>query len=260
MTNYHLTYRGVTCIDADWESTPYKFIFLYKGHIYYFAQKREIWRNADTDHIRCVIDQFLEDVACGTEKNELESEENKMKYKVGDKVRIVSKWEDGFGQGSIDVWLGKVMTIKKVFKDFDGTIMYKMKEDNGKWVWNDADIAGLACEKKIVITSDGEKTLARFYDGKKVVKTATAKCSPDDEFDFETGATIAFERLFGSEEKEGPKHFNGKAVCVDEHLGFTVGKIYEFVNGQCFDDQKMLRPSCRKCVAFFDGAFIPIVE
>lgn len=184
-----------------------------------------------------------------------------MKYKVGDKVRIVSKWEGGFSQGSVDAWLGKVMTIKKVFKDFTGMTMYNMEEDNGKWAWNNTDIEGLACEKKIVITSDGEKTLARLYDGKKVVKTATAKCSPDDKFDFETGATIAFDRLFEKyEKKEEPKYFSGKAVCVDEHLGFTVGKIYEFVNGQCFDDQKMLRPSCRKCVAFFDGAFIPIVE
>lgn len=278
MTNYNLTYRGVTCIAADWESTPYKFAFLYKGHTYLFEQKREIRQNADTDHIRCVIEQFLEDVDCGKiicgcgkiicgaeqRKYELESEENNMKYKVGDKVRIVSEWDNSCHQnseGKMDKWLGKVMTIRA----HRYGCSYKMKEDETEhrgdgWLWNENCIAGLACEKKIVITSDGEKTLARLYDGKKVVKTATAKCSPDDKFDFETGATIAFERLFGSEEKEGPKHFNGKAVCVDEHLGFTVGKIYEFVNGQCFDDQKMLRPSCRKCVAFFDGAFIPIVE
>lgn len=188
-----------------------------------------------------------------------------MKYKVGDKVRIVSKWGKGCYQnskGKMDKWLGKVMTVKSV----DG-MLYRMvedAEDNEKygWFWTENCIAGLACENKIVITTNGTETLARLYDGNKVIKTATAKCSPDDKFSFETGAKIAFERLFDSEEKEGPKHFNGKAVCVNADIGFTVGKIYEFVDGQCFDDQKTLRPTYSKCedLAFFGGVFIPIVE
>ena len=192
------------------------------------------------------------------------SEENKMKYKVGDKVRIVSKWGKGCFQspnGEMDKWLGKIMTVRHV-----GIKLYRMVEDikdneRGGWVWSENCIAGLACEKKIVITSDGEKTLARLYDGNKVIKTTTAKCSPDDNFSFETGAKIAFERLIDYAEKE-PKYFNGKVVCVNEYLGFTVGKIYEFVNGQCFDDQKMLRPLCSKCkdLRWFDSVFIPLVE
>lgn len=189
-----------------------------------------------------------------------------MKYKVGDKVRIVRKWGEGCHQnskGMMDKWLGKVMTIRVAYED----CTYGMQEDKGEnggiaWLWNEECIAGLACEKKIVITSEGEKTFARLYDGKKVVKTATAKCSPDDEFDFETGATIAFERLFDNVEKEEPKYFNGKAVCVNGDIGFTIGKIYEFVDGRCFDDQKTLRPTCGKCedLAFFGDVFIPIVE
>lgn len=194
-----------------------------------------------------------------------ESEENKMKYKVGDKVRIVSKWGEGCCQslnGGMDKWLGKVMTVRYV-----GIKLYRMVEDIedndwGGWFWAENCIAGLACENKIVITSDGEKTLARLYDGKKVVKTTTAKCSPDDKFDFETGATIAFDRLFDKYEKEESKYFNGKVVCVDEYIGFTVGKIYEFVDGQCLDDQKTLRPTCAKCkdLQLFNGTFIPLVE
>ena len=38
-----------------------------------------------------------------------------MKYKVGDKVRIIGKWIAGCNQnneGKMDKWLGKVMTIK----------------------------------------------------------------------------------------------------------------------------------------------------
>ena len=187
-----------------------------------------------------------------------------MKYKVGDKVRIVSKWGKGCFQssnGEMDKWLGKIMTVRHV-----GTKLYRMAEDikdneRGGWVWSENCIAGLARENKIVITTDGAETLARLYDGKKVVKTATAKCSPDDNFSFETGAKIAFERLIGYAEKE-PKYFNGKVVCVNKYAGFTVGKIYKFVNGQCFDDKKTLRPTGFKCkyLSFFGSTFIPLVE
>lgn len=189
-----------------------------------------------------------------------------MKYKVGDKVRIVSEWGKGCYQnpkGKMDKWLGKVMTVR----DVDITL-YRMVEDIednewGGWVWRENCIAGLACEKKIVITTNGAETFARLYDGEKVVKTATAKCSPDDNFDFETGARYAFSRLLNKDDaQEEPKYYSGKVVCVDEYLGFTVGKIYEFVDGQCFDDQKMLRPACRKCenLEWSDGVFIPLVE
>ena len=194
------------------------------------------------------------------------SEENKMKYKVGDKVRIVSKWGKGCCQipnGKMDKWLGKVMTVRYV-----GKWWYQMVEDRkenigGGFVWTENCIAGLACENKIVITSDGVETRARLYDGNKIIKTAAAKCSPDDNFSFETSAKIAFERLIDSEEKEEPKYFTGKVVCVSEqYAGFTVGKIYEFVDGQCLDDQKTLRPTCVKCkdLAAFGGIFIPLVE
>lgn len=189
-------------------------------------------------------------------------------YKVGDKVRIVSKWGKGCRQNSLgrmDKWLGKVMTIRSV--DYV-TLSYKMDEDKDEhggtgWTWFENSIEGFACEKKIVITTNGVETRARIYDRNKVIKTATAKCSPDDNFDFETGARYAFSRLLNKDDaQEEPKYYSGKVVCVDEYLGFTVGKIYEFVDGQCFDDQKMLRPACRKCenLEWSDGVFIPLVE
>ena len=187
-----------------------------------------------------------------------------MKYKVGDKVRIVNKWGKGCCQnssGKMDKWLGKIMTVRYVGKGWYQMVEDRKEDIGGGWFWTENCIEGLACENKIVIISDGEKALARLYDGKKVIKTAIAKCSPDDNFSFETGAKIAFERLIDYAEKE-PKYFNGKVVCVYEELGFTVGKIYEFVNGQCLDDQKTLRPTCVKCkdLSGFNGVFIPLVE
>lgn len=56
--------------------------------------------------------------------------------------------------------------------------------------------------------------LARLYEGDKVIKSATAKCSPADKFDFETGAKIAVERLFGKTEQ------------ADKKLKIKVGKSY----------------------------------
>lgn len=66
-----------------------------------------------------------------------------MKYKVGDKVRIVDQWNDDCCQnleGKMDEWLGKVVTIVAV-TPWGG---YRMKEDDCTWGWNDAAIAGLA--------------------------------------------------------------------------------------------------------------------
>lgn len=60
MTEYTLEYKGVICIGADWEND--EFDLVYKGKTYRFKQKRYISQSADTDHIRCVINQFLEDV------------------------------------------------------------------------------------------------------------------------------------------------------------------------------------------------------
>lgn len=122
-----------------------------------------------------------------------------MKYKVGDKVRIVDKWVKGCrhnAEGRMDKWLGKVMTILGVYGD-----AYSMKEDDGTWYWYEPAIAGLAkdFEKKIVITTDGTETLARLYEGNKVIGKAVAKCSPEDEFDFNVGAKIAFDRLMKDE-------------------------------------------------------------
>lgn len=70
------------------------------------------------------------------------------KYKVGDKVRIVSEWGEGCYQnkaGEMDKWLGKTMTIREVTPNN----YYLMEEDNAErsgtgWAWNDACIVGLA--------------------------------------------------------------------------------------------------------------------
>lgn len=75
--------------------------------------------------------------------------------------------------------------------------------------------------QKIVITVDGTTTTARLYENDKVVKSAQAKCNPEDKFDFNVGARLAFDRLVGekTETKEEPslKLEVGKKYTIKEY-------------------------------------------
>lgn len=70
-----------------------------------------------------------------------------MKYKVGDRVRIVSETTEGMNWISeMDVYLGKVMTIKNIISGLIFGGRYKMAEDDGEYYWDDSMIVGLASE------------------------------------------------------------------------------------------------------------------
>ena len=131
------------------------------------------------------------------------------KFKIGDRVRAM---EDGLSRNShikkgmagdvIDIRIGDVCV------EFDDSIyghsnpLGESGKPNHCW-WVSNEEVTLITENKIVITTDGKETLARLYEDNKVVKSAVAKCSPDDIFDFNTGAKIAFNRLM--EEKPEKK-------------------------------------------------------
>lgn len=118
---------------------------------------------------------------------------------------------------------------------------------------------------KIVITHDGKTTTATLYceDGTK--KVVTAKCHPEDTFDFFVGAKLAVERLH---DYCTPK-YNGKVVCVDNYrnlCAYSVGKIYQFVNGKLTDNHGNKLPldnpirSFKEWQEFTSSKFIEIVE
>lgn len=204
-------------------------------------------------------------------------------------------------------------------------------------------------EDRIVITHDGKTTTATKYcgDGSKV--TATARCAPEDEFNFEVGAKLALERLdekvngefewvvvkrnvrpgdyirlkridydymdklgdilrvdgvegtlayvleknhpnckpnnsdfhwnytrfeYEVVEKrwkvETPKYYNGKVVCIDKKYGtssplpdFTIGKIYDVVNGVITDDvgwKSYSNATLESLCVSMGNTFIPLVE
>ena len=146
------------------------------------------------------------------------------RFKIGDRVKAVKPCD---GNDYIVGKIGTIVAISDIFRanlgvEFDDTIGFRGHTCCGKgkdrhcWWCPDLILERVPVNEKIVITTDGKITTATKYDGKTVVKTAVAKCSPDDKFDFETGAKIAFDRLIGREavETSGIKD-GGKIVFPD---------------------------------------------
>lgn len=122
----------------------------------------------------------------------------------------------------------------KVGSSNDSTVLVKPDTpvDNYKELWLFAEDmeAVKAKQPVIVITSDGKTTTATKRLGKKVICSATARCSDNDTFDFNTGAELAFQRL---REKEKPvpkeKPWPKKLVCVEANAypdELCVGQVY----------------------------------
>lgn len=163
-----------------------------------------------------------------------------MKYKVGDRVRIVAKrvgccWNS---DGDMDKWLGKTMTIRDT-----SCGCYRMEEDKGcgDWYWWEHMIEGLAENHKIVITTDGKTTTARLFNGKELIRKAEAKCSPDDEFDFMVGAELAMERLTEKKPVNPFKVGDYVRVTGGESFGHglpvgSVGRVAKADENSCYVD------------------------
>lgn len=122
----------------------------------------------------------------------------KAKFKVGDKV--IAKRNTPYCL-TTNGWKGVVTIVHdngyiRVRGDYKGLMDDYFEGDVDPTYFS----LDTECNQKVVITTDGKTTTARLFNGKDVVKTAEAKCSPDDKFDFNTGALIAFSRLNVNEE------------------------------------------------------------
>lgn len=161
------------------------------------------------------------------------SESKTSKFNVGDKV--IGNKKANIYVFSNEGWIGKVTRIL-------GNGRIRVEEDSGHFFDVDEDKFDLLerCDKKVVITVDGKTTLARLYEGDKVIRSAEAKCSPDDKFNFDVGAEIAFKRLI--ETQPAPveeKPWSGKVICLDPKRNpdlYTKGKVYEVKNGYILKD------------------------
>lgn len=136
------------------------------------------------------------------------------KYKVGDKVRIVSerpaspRFVDPMVQ-----YLGKTLTVSKVEEETLGAI-YRFKEatyparffrtvGNGMWAFCEDWIAGLVEPKfSVSVRFHDRLTVAELVKDGKVVKVENARCNPKDKYSMAEGARIAVERLFEKKQED----------------------------------------------------------
>lgn len=153
---------------------------------------------------------------------------SKPKFKVGDKV-IGTKGANIYTV-TCKGWIGEVEKVG--LNGWLGDIMVKGKGDipntEGHYTVN-SSLFELYKPPKIIIYRNGSEVIAK---NTLTGKTGVAKCDPADEFDFNTGAKLAFERLTAPE-PEKPKYYTGKVVCVDGSGGsHTKGRIYVVSDGQ----------------------------
>lgn len=179
------------------------------------------------------------------------------KYKVGDKVRIVSERPKSprFVDSMVQ-YLGKALTVSKVEEETLGAI-YRFKEatypayftpiaksffpnTDGMWTFCEDWISGLAEPEKpadenlsVTIRFCGRMTVAELYKNGKVVKVENARCNPKDEYSRAEGARIAVERLLQKKTEASKPKIGDKFVIVgsspDMRHSFDIGTIVTLV-------------------------------
>lgn len=137
------------------------------------------------------------------------------KYKVGDKVRIVSERpKDIVFFDKLEKYLGKTLTVSGVEWNLYSGTFYFLKEaiiESGAcagshWVFRESWISGLAEPERepctVELRFDGMITTAVLKRGGRDVKTAEARCNPTDTYSRAEGARVAVDRLFEKKRKE----------------------------------------------------------
>lgn len=181
------------------------------------------------------------------------------KYKVGDKVRIVSERPESLGFTDEMVrFLGKILTVKSVATIYGRTryyfekahaenpIMRKTLEAIGVpgYYFLEDWISGPAEEApeepvSVHIRFCGNVTVAELIKDGKVVKVENARCNPKDEYSRSEGARIAVQRLFKkkptgkakevSKPKVGDKFVVTGNTYFPRHY-FNIGEIVTFTD------------------------------
>lgn len=141
------------------------------------------------------------------------------KYKVGDKVRIVSKNPNAIGfTDEMEKYLGKTLTVLKVHERPYGLSTYNFKEATvgnpsmdlprkvSHWNFVESWISGPADGApeeplSVHIRFCGNLTVAELIKDGKAVKVENARCNPKDTYSRAEGAKVAVERLFAKKEK-----------------------------------------------------------
>ena len=122
------------------------------------------------------------------------------KYKVGDEVRVLDGSKaPNYTAGWINPmkrYVGKTLVVM-MQESIHESPTYKLV-DGGGWSYDEKYLAPVSSDRIVVYTDkkDPSKVVAKDV---STGKTGVAKCSPEDTFDFYTGAKLAMERLLGAE-------------------------------------------------------------
>ena len=162
-----------------------------------------------------------------------------MKFKKGDRVKVVELAT--VDRNNTDLRVGMIGTVVG-----DGCEITRVKFDetfkHDAFNWHDGTKSydmysfqlELLKEERIVIYRKDNETIAL---NKLTGKKAIARCCPEDAFDFETGAKLAFERLMTPQVKEVKRHaevgeyikiVNACGCSIDEYKNGDILKVVAF--------------------------------
>jgi hypothetical protein len=220
------------------------------------------------------------------------------KYKVGDKVKIVRT--GGLNPVARGRYIGEVVTIKSVNPNAGFTYGEHYGVDgNSPFIYFENELEPYVEEKKMFTKSDLKTGMfGVLSNGDKFVVVNDHLVYQDDGYDhiatmFENdgahdyidkvwdgipsfrmldrviSGTANYGTLVYDRERDTKKLYNGKVVCVDNSHNegsYTVGKIYQFVDGTITLDRGNKLPLWDKIYCFEDWAnytsskFIELVE
>lgn len=181
-----------------------------------------------------------------------------MKFEIGKMYRVGG---DCMETGNVIKITGK--------REACGTVKYLYATVSGKTPWKNAEFFDkgsifakslvpvvqykkpeiLSREPKIVVVQYKNRVIASLYEGGKKVAAGVAKCSPEDIFDFATGARIAFDRLMSEKPSLSREDIYRKTkgvlstvndskrvVALSVWTRFELGKMAVQVNRETIDD------------------------
>lgn len=193
------------------------------------------------------------------------------KFKVGDRVRVLdgSKIEGYHGSWVPDMeeYVGNVYTIAKIHPS--GSCRLK----DIPFIYDERGLERVGNPGKIVITTDGRITTAKLYQHGEPTQKAVATCSPEDTFDFATGAKLALDRLIDAVNNpqiqvgdrvrvvNTGRCYSRSSSWVAEHIADPL-LIAKYAYGQCLGYPGIIKhPGTFRVLCIADGwAFIQLAE
>lgn len=147
-------------------------------------------------------------------------------------------------------WIGRVIKVNDYSFDAE-TISGKNSNKGECYICLNFEMFVIVEYESIHIYRKGNEVKAILKNGKETVKEAIAKCSPDDEFVFETGARLAIDRLFEKPLLEKFETDKCYKFSLDQYVkiyGYCVPSWVKKIEGKRVN---VLNPSRARCDNYF---------